>query len=245
MYRNDGNTELNIPPHWHYVTFGLSDLHGDGRVHACDDMDNPEQRSGMGFELTFRLLRKRVTNNKSHEKQEQQHQQQEGVDDLPPIWPANLLQQLARYVFQTGNRLCAGDNVPWKKSLDNAVSNIQHMLIAEDPQLHRILSPFGSVDFCQIVGVTDEELNQASWWKGTGVLNLLSKDPQTGGEWLITDMERSQSVFELFPKTLNELKQNLEHDGSDLAGINADFMFKEIPKVNQNEKNRDITFDVC
>lgn len=48
MYRNDGNDELNIPPHWHYITFGLSDLHGDGRVHVCDDMDNPEQRSGMG-----------------------------------------------------------------------------------------------------------------------------------------------------------------------------------------------------
>lgn len=225
MYRNDGNEELNIPPHWHYVTFGLSDLHGDGRVHVCDDMDNPEQRSGMGFELTFRLIKKPNAN--AHEKDQ---------EDLPPIWPANLLQQLARYVFQTGNRLCAGDNVPWKKSLNNSVSNIQHMLIAEDPQLKRISSPFGWVDFCQIVGVTEEELNQASWWKGTGVLHLLSKDPQTGGEWLITDMDRSQSVFELFPKTLNELKQNLEYDGSDLAGINADFTFKEIPKVSNQLK---------
>lgn len=221
MYRNDGNEELNIPPHWHYVTFGLSDLHGDGRVHVCDDMDSPEQQSGMGFELTFRLIKKPSANSNGKE-----------PDDLPPIWPANLLQQLARYVFQTGNRLCTGDNVPWKKSLDNSLSNIQHMLIAEDPQLKRILSPFGWVDFCQIVGVTEEELNQASWWKGTGVLHLLSKDPQTGGEWLITDMDRSQSVFELFPKTRNELKQNLEYDGSDLAGINAHFAFKEIPKVS-------------
>lgn len=45
-------------------------------------------------------------------------------------------------------------------------------------------------------------------------------------------MNRSQSVFELFPKTLNELKQNLEYEGSDLAGINAEFAFKEIPKVS-------------
>lgn len=218
MYHNPGNAELNIPPHWHYVSFGLSDLHGDGRVHVTDDIENPEQRSGMGFELTFRLVKK----SNAHNKQQ---------SDLPPIWPANLLQMLARYVFQTNNRLCVGDNVPWKKSLDNCESNIQHMLIAEDPQLKRVQSPFGWVDFCQIVGVTEEELDQATWWKGTGVLNLMKRDPQTGGEWLITDMERSQSVFELFPKTLNELKQNLEHDGSDLAGINADFTFKEIPKV--------------
>jgi suppressor of fused-like protein len=33
MYANAGNEELNIPPHWHYISFGLSDLHGDGRVH--------------------------------------------------------------------------------------------------------------------------------------------------------------------------------------------------------------------
>lgn len=33
MYVNNGNKTDNIPIHWHYVTFGLSDLHGDGRVH--------------------------------------------------------------------------------------------------------------------------------------------------------------------------------------------------------------------
>ena len=33
MYANSGDQEQGIPPHWHYVTFGLSDLHGDGRVH--------------------------------------------------------------------------------------------------------------------------------------------------------------------------------------------------------------------
>lgn len=33
MYSNEGDTKTGIPPHWHYVSFGLSDLHGDGRVH--------------------------------------------------------------------------------------------------------------------------------------------------------------------------------------------------------------------
>lgn len=121
--------------------------------------------------------------------------------------------------------------MPWKKSLDNGTSNIRHMLVVDDPQLKRFRAQFGMVDFYQIVGVTEEELNQATWWKGTGVLNLLRKDPQTGGEWLLTDMDRSQSVFELFPKTLNELKLNLEFEGSDLAGINADFSFRELQQV--------------
>lgn len=33
MYRNVGNPALNVPEHWHYVSFGLSDLYGDNRVH--------------------------------------------------------------------------------------------------------------------------------------------------------------------------------------------------------------------
>lgn len=33
MFAHPGDDERRIPPHWHYVSFGLSDLHGDGRVH--------------------------------------------------------------------------------------------------------------------------------------------------------------------------------------------------------------------
>jgi suppressor of fused-like protein len=33
MYANPGDAACGIPPHWHYISFGLSDLHGDGRVH--------------------------------------------------------------------------------------------------------------------------------------------------------------------------------------------------------------------
>lgn len=217
MYYNPGNPDLNIPPHWHYVSFGLSDLHGDGRVHQPDLIDCAERRSGMGFELTFRLVRHKTEPSTI------------AVAERPPTWPANLLQALARYVFQTGNRLCAGDNVPWRKSLDNSTSKIQHLLIASDPQLPRTQTPYGWVDFCQIVGVTDAELEQASRWNGNGVLNLLRKDQMTGGEWLITDMLRGQSVFEMFPETLRELEHDLECEGSDLAGVNAEFTFKEIP----------------
>lgn len=54
MYANAGQPESGVSPHWHYVTFGLSDLHGDGRVHDFSGVDGP---SGYGFELTFRLKR--------------------------------------------------------------------------------------------------------------------------------------------------------------------------------------------
>jgi hypothetical protein len=61
-------------------SFGLSDLHGDGRVH---DISGPETPSGFGFELTFRLKR-------------------EPGETAPPTWPAAVMQALAKYVFQSG-----------------------------------------------------------------------------------------------------------------------------------------------
>lgn len=33
IYFNVGDRSQRIPPHWHYISMGLTDLHGDGRVH--------------------------------------------------------------------------------------------------------------------------------------------------------------------------------------------------------------------
>ncbi|XP_037947886.1 suppressor of fused homolog [Teleopsis dalmanni] len=228
MYSNNGNPEKDIPPHWHYISFGLSDLHGDGRVHVRENEEI--NKSGMGFELTFRLLKTEA----------EIHAQSEGrPHQRPPTWPATLLQTIARYCFQTGNSLCVGDNIPWRRSLDGSNSSIQSILIAQDPQLSSIETPFGIVDFCQIVGVTNEELEQASHWNGRGVLNYLRQDPQTGGEWLITNMARNQSIFVLFPETLLNLQDDLEKQGSDLAGINAAFTFREIKQTQSLKQEID------
>ncbi|KAH8257893.1 hypothetical protein KR038_002774 [Drosophila bunnanda] len=218
MYNYPGDPERNIPPHWHYISFGLSDLHGDERVHLREEEST---RSGMGFELTFRLAKTEAELRQQIESPEKPQR--------PPTWPANLLQAIGRYCFQTGNGLCFGDNIPWCKSLDGSEnSKLQSLLVAQDPQLGCIETPFGTVDFCQIVGVFENELEQASRWNGRGVLNFLRQDVQTGGDWLVTNMERTMSVFELFPETLLNLQDDLEKQGSDLAGVNADFTFREL-----------------
>lgn len=210
IYVNPGNPELNIPQHWHYVSFGLSDLYGDGRIHVMDS--SPDPVSGHGFELTLRLVK---------------------TSENPPSWPANLMQSLAKYVFTSKNRICPGDHIPWNKPLDssNPDSKIQHMLISEDPQLEKIRTPLGSVLFCQIVGVTAEEVEQASRYNGNAVMNLLKKDPRIGGPWLVTDLSRCHSVFDLFPQTIAMLESDLEREGSDLAGVEIIFFYRELPKV--------------
>src|SRR5437868_6371298 len=66
-------------PHWHFVTYGFSELYEK-------ESDDPEV-SGFGFELTFRLARQ---------------------EETPPGWVLNFLQNLGRYVFQTGNAFDIG-----------------------------------------------------------------------------------------------------------------------------------------
>ncbi|KPJ04723.1 hypothetical protein RR46_01212 [Papilio xuthus] len=167
MYWNPGKSEENIPPHWHYVSFGLSDLHGDGRVHPEGGLE-----SGYGLELTLRLE----------------------AAGPAPLWPATLLQALARYVFTTGNKFCAGDHISWHAPLDgDSESRVRHLLVAEDPQLPAIETPHGTVKFIQMVGCTGRELKAAQRGSGFDVLKLIAEDPRCGGSWLVTRARRASA----------------------------------------------------
>ncbi|KAI2797402.1 hypothetical protein BLOT_015496 [Blomia tropicalis] len=218
MYLNDGDEENNIPPHWHYVSFGLSDLHGDNRVHPATDTSTP---SGFGFELSFRLKK-------------------EDDEQSPPTWPASVMQALAKYVFQTSNILCTGDHVSWHCPLDNSESRIQHMLMTEDPQLGTALTPFGSVTFVQIVGVCLEELQAAQQWNGTGVIDLLKTVSAAGGKWLLTDMRRGETIFEIDPNLKESVDEGIELEGSNLSGVSAKCSYSKIDvDVNDSENKQD------
>ncbi|XP_005099431.1 suppressor of fused homolog isoform X2 [Aplysia californica] len=199
MYANPGDPDRNIPPHWHYISFGLSDLHGDCRLYELGCSDGP---SGFGFELTFRLKR-------------------EPGESNPPTWPAALMQALARYVFQSENVLCSGDHVSWHTPLDGSESRIQHMLMTEDTQLQPTSSVLGMVNFIQIVGVCGEELKAAQRWNGPGIIELLRCKPSAGGPWLVTDMRRGETIFELDPQLKERVDQGIEQEGSNLSGVSA------------------------
>lgn len=83
--------------------------------------------------------------------------------------------------------------------LDGSESRIQHMLMAEDAQLLPITTPFGVVNFVQIIGVCEEELRAAQHWNGPGVIELIRSQSCAGGPWLITDMRRGETIFEVEP----------------------------------------------
>ncbi|MGH0134482.1 UNVERIFIED_CONTAM: hypothetical protein FKN15_055036 [Acipenser sinensis] len=214
MYRCVGSAAQHVPEHWHYVSFGLSDLYGDNRVHEFTRQDGP---SGFGFELTFRLKR-------------------EAGETAPPTWPAELMQGLARYVFQSENTFCSGDHVSWHSPLDNSESRIQHMLLTEDPQLQPVQTPFGLLTFLQIVGVCTEELQAAQQWNGQGILDLLRTVHVAGGPWLITDMRRGETIFEIDPHLQQEkVDKGIETDGSNLSGVSAKCAWEDLSRPPDDE----------
>ncbi|XP_046359463.2 suppressor of fused homolog [Haliotis rufescens] len=204
IYSNEGDLSKSIPPHWHFITFGFSDLYGDERVHRRVERGEP---SGFGFELTLRVRR--------------------NIEDTdPPDWGSTLINKLARYVFHTGNVLHVGDHIPWHKPLDGeSCCRIQHMLVAEDPQLLDLDTPYGTIEFRQLVGVMDEEIKAAQKWKGAGMLHLLQESPDVG-PFFVTDMDRKKSLFEKNPSLQAMVMEGIEKDGSNMGHVTAVFRWR-------------------
>uniref|UniRef100_A0AAR2KXX8 Suppressor of fused homolog n=1 Tax=Pygocentrus nattereri TaxID=42514 RepID=A0AAR2KXX8_PYGNA len=205
MYRNVGCPALDVQEHWHYVSLGLSDLYGDNRVHEFTGQDGP---SGFGFELTFRLKR-------------------EAGETAPPTWPAELMQGLARYVFQSENTFCSGDHISWHSPLDNSESRIQHMLLTEDPQMQPVQTPFGLVSFLQIVGVCTEELQAAQQWNGQGILDLL-RGVHCSTPW------SCESMWYVHPKQ-ERVDKGIDTDGSNLSGVSAKCAWDDLSRPPEDE----------
>jgi hypothetical protein len=146
--------------HWHIVGYGMSELY-------TKETDNPDE-SGWGFELTFRVAR-------------------DTGDTEPPVWAANLLQNLARYVFSSGNWFEPGHhlnaNGPIRQDYETQVTALA---FAEDPELGTITTPHGRMQFLQVVGLTGDEYAAARQWDTDGVLSLLAERAPL----LVTDLDR-------------------------------------------------------
>jgi len=172
-------------PHWHYVTYGFSELYDKQSDDAAD--------SGYGFELTFRLAAAPG----------------QGADDAPPVWPMNLLQNLARYVFSSGNVFEAGHhldaNGPIALDTDTV---LRHLALVEDPQLPPRDTANGRVRFLQVVGLADEEMSAVRRWSTQGVLDaLLPAMPL----W-ITDLQRGSLLAD--PALAEQVEAGSARDGS-------------------------------
>lgn len=156
----DGLSVYARDDHWHFVSYGMSELYEK-------ESDDPEE-SGWGFELTFRLARGRETE--------------------PPVWAVSFLQNLARYVFGSGNPFAPGHHLDLNGpiSLAEPDTAIRAITFADDPELGVIDTPHGRLRFLQVVGLTLEEYATIEQWDAAALLRALAPHLPL----LVTDLAR-------------------------------------------------------
>ena len=184
-------TALSVgePAHWLYVSQGLSELHEKKSKRA--------DRSGWGLELTFRLKR--------------------GKQPKAPDWPFALLQGLAAFVFQHRSPFAAGGQMDLNGPVRADAATAQSAVVfREDSKLGKIETPFGAVQFLQVVPVHAAELAACEAWSSAGVLGVLARrDPE-----LVTDLARP-SLFK-DPALAAEVEQGIAREGSSLGTVVMD-----------------------
>jgi hypothetical protein len=169
-------------PHWHFVTYGLSEL--------FDKVSEDAEHSGYGFELTFRLAC-------------------DSADTDPAIWVFSFLQNLARYVFQTGNVFADGQWTNLNGPICLGSDTLIHAAaFVHDPELPAIDTPNGRVAFIQIVGLTNAEEAAGKQWQ---VHKLLDAFLPHMPLW-ITDVARGSMLDQADISTAVEV--GMRRDGS-------------------------------
>ncbi len=134
--------EAPNPLQWHYVTYGLTEL--------FEKSSDDPTLSGFGFEVTFRIPRG------------------EG-DEQPPTWPVHLLQSVGHYAlsghggFDTGHMIDLGGPLAPPEGSAEA-TQLTGVITVPDPTFGKVDTPFGSVLFLQLFGITAVELEAMQGW---------------------------------------------------------------------------------
>ncbi|RYF25528.1 MAG: suppressor of fused domain protein [Flavobacteriales bacterium] len=150
-------------PHLHFVSYGFSELY-------YDEEKAGGEFSKFGFELTFRL--KKEDNEDFH-------------------WAMNLMQNLAKYVFQSGKWFEEFHFIPANGPIKlESDTDITALAFVEDPQLGKINTPHGEVTFLQMVGLTTAEYDQLKENPKTHETEKLIVKLKENNPLLITDLGR-------------------------------------------------------
>ncbi|MDO4879929.1 MAG: suppressor of fused domain protein [Capnocytophaga sp.] len=161
--------------HRHIVSYGMSELY-----YSPESATN--EFSGWGFEFTCRVIPfeedKNADKGTKHE----------------PYWTMNLMQNLARYVFESQKWFEAYHFIPANGPIrSDTDTKLVGIAFAPDPQLGTIDTPNGEVAFLQMVGITQEELDWLWQDPTTGRVEELINKMREDNPLLITDLKREKS----------------------------------------------------
>ena len=174
-------------PHWHFITYGFSDLY--------EKTSKITPVSGYGFELTFRLIKAKN-------------------EEEPPDWVVGFLQNLAKYVFTTGNRFDNGFFLNLNHEINfNEETELNTIAFSYDSELKPINTQNGIVVFLQIVGLTQDEKFAMQSWNSMKFIETISNELPL----LVTDLSRGSVLQD--EAIRNKVDKGIEADGSSTETI--------------------------
>lgn len=147
--------------HRHIISYGMSELY-----YAPESVG--KEFSNWGFEFTMRV------------------KSREGEDD--PKWVIGLMNNLARYVFQSGNWFDEYHYIPANGPirLDYKTDKVGILFVA-DPQLGSIETPHGKVTFLQMIGITEDQLTRLK--SSPEQAEILVEEMRVNNPLFITDLD--------------------------------------------------------
>jgi hypothetical protein len=148
--------------HKHLISYGMSELY-----FAPEKVES--EFSGWGFEFTFRV--------KCGEGEEQ------------PKWAIGLMNNLARYVFQSGNWFEENHYIPANGPIKlDYPTDIVGLVFITDPELGTINTPHGTLVFLQMVGITSSELEKIK--QNPEGIEIFLEEMRISNPLFITDLDR-------------------------------------------------------
>jgi hypothetical protein len=156
--------------HQHLLTYGMSCLYADVDSYGGEE-------SGWGYEMTMRVAAT-------------------SADECG--WAVNSLINLARYTYTSGGWLepyqyISGRGNPLRAGSDTRLTSY---LVVPDPEIQGIDTVHGRVEFPQLVGIMQDELD---WVAGAGDAararagELADRIAAQGNPLLVTDLDRATS----------------------------------------------------
>lgn len=153
--------------HRHFISYGMSELYYNEQAVG-------NEYSKWGFEFTFRL-------------------KPFAEDEEDPLWVIEVMNNLARYVYESQNWFeeyhFVPANGPIRTETESEV-DIVGLVFALDPELGKIQTPHGEVSFLQMVGITSKELERLKANPTIGEVEKLVNEMREVNPLLITDLTR-------------------------------------------------------
>lgn len=153
--------------HRHLISYGMSELYYNEE--AVDG-----GFSKWGFEFTFRL-------------------KPFAEDEGDPLWVIEVMNNLARYVYESQNWFEEYHFVPANgpiRTETKADVSIVGLIFVLDPELGKINTPHGEVSFLQMVGITQSELDRLKVNPSIEEVKKLADEMRIKNPLLITDLTR-------------------------------------------------------